>query len=280
MGFLPKACSLLVVFIAVVRANNGINDVETRRGSSKEWMSLCPCARAALHDMQQTLANYTNEVQSANPPNLNDVIANIKNIAYNCTKQPGCQCPEGYFKTRDGYNCLKISDQELDCDAATTACSSDMNARLAVAKDHRGLTKLADYIRDYDPTGDEFYWIGLSYNRTNGGIPVWKWEDGSSASYDITRNLRSNVRKNLLRIVDVTDNARQPLERVVISKDYTGNFWKQEMCGVARGRTRVARHKYICEFMMFKVEIKAVTSTSRRSGTARQYVHGAAGSLA
>ncbi|XP_078495522.1 CD94/NKR-P1-like protein [Ciona intestinalis] len=280
MAFLAKACCLALLVTVAHGVANGINDVERPRDNSRTWMALCPCARAALYDMQEALTNYTEEVNSANPPNLNDVIGNIKRIAYNCTKQPTCQCPEGYFKTSDGYNCLKISDEELDCDAATTACSSDMNARLAVAKDHRGLTKLADYIRELDPSDEEFYWIGLSYNRTNGGLPVWTWEDGSAASYEITRNLRSNVRKNLLRIVDVTDGARQPLERVVISKDYTGNFWKQEMCGVARGRTQVARHKYICEFMMFKVEIKAVTSSNRTPGAPRQFARGGAGILA
>ena len=60
-----------------------------------------------------------------------------------CTARPECRCPEGYFKTRDGTECLKFSEEEANCIDAERACSADFNSRLAIAKDQERLDKIA-----------------------------------------------------------------------------------------------------------------------------------------
>jgi len=45
-------------------------------------------------------------------------------------------------------------------------CSNDPSARLAVAKDHQRLTKIADYIREVDPNDEDFYWIGNYFRKS------------------------------------------------------------------------------------------------------------------
>ena len=38
---------------------------------------------------------------------------------------------------------------------------------------------------------DEFYWIGLSYNKTsNNGDADWRWSDGNKASGNLTVHLK------------------------------------------------------------------------------------------
>lgn len=68
-------------------------------------------------------------------------------IILECTRRPECRCPEGYFKTKDGTECLKFSTQPADCTEAERACSADFNSRLAIARDHARLTKIADIMQ-------------------------------------------------------------------------------------------------------------------------------------
>ncbi|CAK8697781.1 uncharacterized protein LOC143449788 isoform X2 [Clavelina lepadiformis] len=256
----------ITCFVLAVKAASYDEELENEvKNDTRGWLSLCNCSKPALQRMQSVLAEYSSGLSSSDPPSLDKAIERIKTIAHDCTKLPECRCPEGYFKTKDGYNCLKISAEEMDCNEAMNICSQDKNARLAVAKDKKHLTKLADYIREVDPNDEDFYWIGLSYNHINDGVPVWTWEDGSAASYDITRKLKNNYKKNLLQIIDINDAPGQAIERVAISKDYQGARWKQETCSTSQRGSQIAKHKYICEFVMFKVEIKAVTSGSTSS---------------
>nr|XP_039249872.1 uncharacterized protein LOC120327607 [Styela clava] len=264
------------------RDNNRRGKLEAEKiadNNEPNWMKLCRCAKPALRKMQAAITEYTKQVSMGNvkrssnyrPPALNDVIEKVTKIAYDCTKQPQCRCPEGYFKTNDGYHCLKISNNRVSCQEAVNECSKDVNARLAVAKDHERLTDLADYIREIDPTDESFYWIGLSYNRTDGGIPIWTWDDGTKASYAITRDLKNMVKKSLHLSMSTGETTRA-LERVAISKNYRGTHWKQETCV---DESFGVKHKYICEFLMFKVHIKAVSTKQSQAantdGKIRQY---------
>merc|ERR1711962_152760 len=56
---------------------------------------------------------------------VDDLVKNIKKIAFECTSRPECRCPEGYFKTRDGTECLKFSDEAVTCIDAERACQAD-----------------------------------------------------------------------------------------------------------------------------------------------------------
>ena len=60
-----------------------------------------------------------------------------------CTSRRECRCPDGYFKTKDGAECLKFSENTADCTEAEKACENDFNSRLAIARDHERLTKIA-----------------------------------------------------------------------------------------------------------------------------------------
>lgn len=282
---------LAVLFFNVESSNppnnrRGMLDEENIRHGKEDhhepnWMKLCKCVKPALRKMQAAVVDYTEKVTKGNvkrssnykPPALDEVIGKIKKIAYDCTKQPQCRCPKGYFKTNDGYHCLKISSSPVTCQEAVDACEKDVNARLAVAKDHEKLTDLADYIREIDPTDNSFYWIGLSYNRTDGGIPLWTWEDGTVASYSITKDLKNPVKKTLQLTILNPDETPRAIERVAISKNYRGTHWRQETC---LKRDFQVKHKYICEFLMFKVQIKAVSastksSTAKYSGKGKEY---------
>ena len=74
-------------------------------------------------------------------PNVEALIEEIKDVAYNCTKRVECKCPEGYFKTIDGLECLRISREPVDCMDAERVCENDFNSRLAIAKDPKRLRK-------------------------------------------------------------------------------------------------------------------------------------------
>ena len=92
---------------------------------------------------------------------------------------------------------------------AEKACDADFNSRLAIAKDQARLDKIAGIMegqnrprqtirRLLNPSPilrkfseiageDEFYWIGLSYNKTsNNGDADWRWSDGNKASGNLT----------------------------------------------------------------------------------------------
>lgn len=243
---------------------------KTEQDQEPDWMKLCKCVKPALRKMQATIAGYTEKVSRGNikrnsnykAPALDEVIAKIKKIAHDCTKQPQCRCPKGYFKTNDGYHCLKISNEPVSCQEAVEACGKNANSRLAVAKDHVKLTDLADYIREIDPTDNSFYWIGLSYNHTDGGVPVWTWEDGSAASYSITKGLKNSVKKTVQLTILNSEEPPKAIERVAISKNYKGTHWKQETC---LDRDLAVKHKYICEFLMFKLQIKAISAKPKTS---------------
>merc|ERR1712131_387602 len=117
---------------------------------------------------------------------VDDLVKNIKKIAFECTSRPECRCPEGYFKTRDGTECLKFSESTANCMEAEKACNADFNSRLAIAKDQERLDKIAGIMEEIAGE-DEFYWIGLSYNKTsNNGDADWRWSDGNKASGNLT----------------------------------------------------------------------------------------------
>nr|AAO19649.1 CD94-1/NKR-P1-related receptor [Botryllus schlosseri] len=232
-----------------------------------KWMKLCDCAKPAMRKMHDVIAEYTGSTKGSlkrrreqKPPALDEVIAKIKEIAHDCTKQQRCRCPKGFIKRKSDHQCLKISNKAVSCQEAVEACSADGNARLAVAKDDDKLTALADYIKEIDPTDNSFYWIGLSYNRTEEGRAKWTWEDGSAASYEITKDLKTSVKKTLDLTILHPGDVPTAIERVAISKNYKGSHWKPETCSE---QGRKVKHKYICEFLMFKVQIKAVSTKTK-----------------
>jgi len=230
---------------------------------------LCPCADQALESMALEMHTYQDQ-QRKDPSktSVDQLVANIKEIAYECTRRPECRCPEGYFKTKDGTECLKFSTQPADCTEAERACSADFNSRLAIARDHARLTKIADIMQDHGDE-DDFYWIGLSYNRTSAGVPVWTWIDGTIAGTAIQSDLNMDVKKSGLtadtRMLDIERGVPFPVERVAISTKHHGKVWKHESCR-ASGVSGPPKHKYICEFMMFKVKINAETKTGQHVG--------------
>merc|ERR1719454_962247 len=187
--------------------------------------------------------------QKTNPgkTTVDDLVKSIKQIAFECTSRPECRCPEGYFKTRDGTECLKFSEAPANCIEAERACDADFNSRLAIAKDQTRLNKIAGIMEEIAGE-DEYYWIGLSYNKTsNNGNADWRWSDGNKASGELVDDLNMQLKKSGkgdTRMLDIDFNDGMPVERVAISSP---------------------KHKYICELMMFKVRINA----ERKNG---QYV--------
>merc|ERR1712096_137281 len=174
-----------------------INSLELKN-HQKHILSLCKCAEQALGDMSEAIQLYQNQVRNnkEKSPDMREIVQKIKTIAHECTKRPDCRCPEGYVKTSDGLECLKISDNETDCKDAEKICGNDFNARLAIAKDHNRLQKLADYIREMNgPRDEHYYWIGLSYNRTRNGYPGWVWSDGTRATEQLKRDMNLDVKK-------------------------------------------------------------------------------------
>jgi hypothetical protein len=243
----------------------------------KRLRALCPCADSALENMAVAMYAYKN-AQQVNPNEQNEIsklVQTIKDIAYECTRRPECRCPEGYYKTRDGTECLKFSEVDEDCEGAERACADDFNSRLAIAKDHRQLTKIADIMSEQDPFGMNYYWIGLSYNRTQAGLPVWTWVDGTRASSAISGDLNMDVKKSGVgdtRILDIEQGVPFPVERVAISSNgkYHGKVWKHESCR-ASGYHGPPKHRYICEFLMFKVKINAENKDGRKVGKVGEY---------
>lgn len=252
-----------------------INGYEDEESNLKRIRSLCPCADQALESMAMAMYRYR-DFQSKNPeqqPNVSKLVGQIKEIAYECTRRPECRCPDGYFKTKDGTECLKFAEVDADCTDAEKACADDFNSRLAIAKDHTRLTKIADVMKDINPSGNDYYWIGLSYNRTAAGMPVWTWVDGTRASTEISSDLNVDLKKSgITRIIDIVDGGKEeaPIERVAISSKYHGKVWRHESCR-AHGLEGPPKHKYICEFMMFKVKINAETKAGKRIGKVGEF---------
>lgn len=226
--------------------------------TSRRLQNLCPCAEHALKDINLQLRKYSyiKKTQPKLAPSVEQLVDEIKDVAYNCTKRPECKCPEGYFKTTDGLECLRIGREPVDCMTAKNICSNDFNSRLALVKDPKRLTRLSDVLRQ---TGhhDDFFWIGLSYNRTKFGVPMWQWEDGTFVNQNMKKSfdLTNDVKKAGLRMMEIGGLNEGPLERVAINARYQGKHWQQESCQA--GDVKRAMHKYICEFLMFKVNIKA-----------------------
>merc|ERR1711993_159167 len=106
--------------------------------SMKQIRELCPCADSALKTMGIALEQYQTD-QRYNPgkTSVDELVTQIKQIAFECTSRPECRCPEGYFKTRDGRECLKLSSEP-----------ADFNSRLAIAKDAERLDKLAGIMEE------------------------------------------------------------------------------------------------------------------------------------
>jgi hypothetical protein len=235
--------------------------------------SLCPCADQALESMALEMYSYQDK-QRTNPGqvSVDQLVKTIKDIAYECTRRPECRCPEGYFKTRDGTECLKFSEVPADCTEAERACSDDFNSRLAIARDHARLTKIADIMQEHGGP-DDYYWIGLSYNRTMQGVPVWTWVDGTTATNAIQSDLNMDLKKAGLgdtRMLDIEQGVPYPVERVAISSKHHGKVWKHESCR-ASGPSGPPKHKYICEFMMFKVKINAETKSGQHVGKVGEF---------
>lgn len=248
---------------------NGRNIPLEEESNLKRIRELCPCADQALEAMAFEMHTYQIK-QRSNPgeTTVDQLVKNIKEIAYECTRRPECRCPEGYLKTKDGTECLKFSDEPADCGEADRACSADFNSRLAIARDHARLTKIADIMQEHSGP-DDYYWIGLSYNRTMAGMPVWTWVDGSRATSAIQSDLNMDLKKAGInsdtRMLDIEQGVPYPVERVAISSKHHGKVWKHESCR-AQGQNGPPKHKYICEFMMFKVKINAETKTGQHVG--------------
>jgi hypothetical protein len=228
---------------------------------SRRLRNLCPCSENALKDIQGALDRYTYSVLPKSGPNVEALIEEIKDVAYNCTKRVECKCPEGYFKTIDGLECLRISREPVDCMDAEKVCGNDFNSRLAIAKDPKRLQRLSDIIRQ---TGhhQDLFWIGLSYNRTNIGGATWKWADGTKISAEMKKKLSlkdpdvsPDELKKSLRMLEI-GGIDGPVERVAINGRYEGHTWAQESCKSESYGPR-PKHRYICEFLMFKVNIKS-----------------------
>jgi hypothetical protein len=238
--------------------------------NAKRIRELCPCSDEAMGKMKMAMTEYQID-QKTHPgkTTVDNLVKNIKKIAFECTSRPECRCPEGYFKTRDGTECLKFSESTANCMEAEKACDADFNSRLAIAKDQARLDKIAGIMEEIAGE-DEFYWIGLSYNKTsNNGDADWRWSDGNKASGELVDDLNMQLKKSGrlnadTRMLDIEFNDQTPVERVAISSKQHGKFWKHESCR-ASGKTGPPKHKYICEFMMFKVRINA----ERKNG---QYV--------
>ena len=166
-----------------------------------------------------------------------------------CTKRPECRCPDGYFKTIDGMECLRIGRELVDCAEAEQICANDFNARLAVAKDSTRLVRLSDVLRQTG-NNDDYFWLGLAYNRTEYGMPMWKWSDHTYLTQDMKRHMeltepfKKSAQLRMIELGGVTG----PIERVAINSGYKGKTWQQESC-LSDGRygSQRALHKYICE---------------------------------
>merc|ERR1711936_946209 len=103
---------------------------------------------------------------------------------------------------------------------------------------------------------DEYYWIGLSYNKTvDTGDADWRWSDGNKATGEMVENLNMSLKKSgqeqTTKMLDIDLN--------------DGKFWKHESCR-ARGLTGPPKHNYICEFMLFKVRINAEKKSGQLVG--------------
>jgi len=255
---------IAATLLAMASANlsERLNYESEEEAGLKRIRELCPCADSALEGMALAMYQYQDD-QRNNPgkTSVDDLVKQIKSIAHECTARPECRCPEGYFKTRDGTECLKFSEEEANCIDAERACSADFNSRLAIAKDQERLDKIAT-IMDEIGSPEDYYWIGLSYNKTNADGAEWRWSDGNKASGDMVNDLNNQLKKSRANTytldIDIGDGL--PIERVAVSSQYHGKVWKHESCR-ARGLTGPPKHKYICEFMMFKVRINAETKT-------------------
>jgi len=246
-----KLVLLLLIFMTSQLVLGKINRMRpAARRRPRDFTKMCPCALNALRQMDRILRKH--HASSVTKP-ISDVMKQIEKVAYDCTKQSDCKCPDGYQKTPDGFSCYLISEEKVPCADANTICQMEFEGQLAVAKSEKALMSLAQFISDNDKNDGDFYWIGLSYNTTIGNSPVWKWSDGSKAKYEVTKELDSkpaSVKKSLLNFI----GGDVPIERVAISKDMEGARWRQEECGVKRGG-EVSMHHYVCEYTMFKVEI-------------------------
>lgn len=232
--------------------NNQQRNYARKTASIGDFTELCPCALGALAKMDRIIRKH--HVQSVTQP-ITDVMRDIEAVAHACTQQDECRCPDGYKKSADGFSCFLVSDEEVTCADANTICEEEFGGKLAVAKSEKALMSLANFLQTYRPNSNDFYWIGLSYNTTVGGSPIWKWADGSKADYDVTKgftNTPPNVKKSLINFSG-EDNV--PIERVAISKEMEGARWKQEMCGMNYANNKQAQHPYICEYTMFKVQV-------------------------
>lgn len=259
-----KITSTLLAMASASMMSERLNYETEEEAGLKKIRALCPCADSALEGMALAMYQYQDD-QRNNPgkTSVDDLVKQIKSIAHECTSRPECRCPEGYFKTADGSECLKFSDEPATCIEAEKACSADFNSRLAIAKDQERLDKIAGIM---DEIGDQndYYWIGLSYNKTNADGAEWRWSDGNKASGDIVKDLNNQLKKSGFQAntytLDIDLGDGYPLERVAVSGNYHGKVWKHESCR-ARGQNGPPKHRYICEFMMFKVRINAETKS-------------------
>jgi len=257
-----KIISSLLALASADMMSERLNYESSEEAGLKRIRELCPCADTALEGMALAMYQYQDD-QRNNPgkTSVDDLVRQIKTIAHECTARPECRCPEGYFKTRDGTECLKFSEEPANCIEAERACSADFNSRLAIAKDQERLDKIATIMDEIGET-DEYYWIGLSYNKTNDEGAEWRWSDGNKASGAIVNDLNMQLKKSRAdtRMLDIDVGDGYPIERVAVSSQYHGKVWKHESCR-ARGANGPPTHKYICEFMMFKVRINAETKS-------------------
>lgn len=231
-------------------ANSGARRALPKR--REDFTKLCPCALAALSQMDRILRKH--HAQSVTQP-ISSVMKEIQNVAHACTTRDDCRCPEGYTKSDDGFSCYSISEEDVTCNDAKTICEEEFGGKLAVAKSREALLDLAKFIKKNKPDSEEFYWIGLSYNTTIGGTPIWKWSDGSKADYAVTKGLKNSPPSVKKSLINFSGGENLPIERVAISSKLEGARWRQETCGSNYLNEDQAHHPYICEYTMFKVQI-------------------------
>lgn len=233
----------------------------------------CACADQTVADIKSYLNEYSsNKLNNTNlyhKPNVDAIVSEIKQLAYECTSKPECRCPEGYSKSKDN-RCLSISRSAKTCMQAVKSCRSKYHSRLAVAKDPESLANLQNHLFLTNQT-QNYYWIGLTYEKSeqSGHQPNWRWDDYSyatqhtKAAMGLDDNLNVKKAAAQLRMLDIKSTFDKDLVRVAIkANDEVGISFETGFCTDELNQdVEVQKFRYICEFLMFQVDI-----TPRSSG--------------
>ncbi|XP_006875532.1 PREDICTED: natural killer cells antigen CD94-like [Chrysochloris asiatica] len=83
-----------------------------------------------------------------------------------------CSCPEKWIGYR--CNCYRKFNEGKTWTESRNSCASQNSTLLYLESE--------DELQDFWKHGQIFYWVGLSYNKSNG---TWLWEDGSALSRNL-----------------------------------------------------------------------------------------------